>query len=80
MINNEKLQELMNKLNDLAKKNNVLLTDKAENIARVRIRLNIPLDKCPCSYDNTTRGCISEKCLQEINENGICHCCCFKRK
>ena len=65
-------------LQRLAKENNVELTDNAVNIARFRARAGIPLDKCPCSPLDKDRGCISKKCLNEINMFDTCHCRCFR--
>ena len=65
-------------LKRLAKENNVELTDNAVNIARFRARAGIPLDKCPCCPLDITRGCISIKCMYDINTFGTCHCRCFK--
>lgn len=67
-------------LKRLAKENNVELTDNAVNIARFRARTGIPLDKCPCSPLDKDRGCISKKCLNEINQFQTCNCRCFKIK
>lgn len=64
----------------LAKEAGVELTENTERIARARIRMGIPITVCPCASKDGDRGCISEKCLKEIAEGGICHCNCFERK
>lgn len=55
-------------------------TENTEKIAKVRVRMNIPMNKCPCHAKDTDRGCISDKCLQEIEEKGVCGCNCFIRR
>ena len=67
-------------LQRLAKENNVELTDNAVNIARFRARAGIPLDKCACCKLDTTKYCISERCMHDINFIGECGCRCFKKK
>lgn len=49
-------------------------------IAKARVRMHLDITVCPCAAQDTDRGCISAKCLREIEEKGICHCCCFRRK
>ena len=67
-------------LQRLAKENNVELTDNAVNIARFRARAGIPLDICPCERGNPERGCISAKCMNEIEMFNECHCRCFRKR
>lgn len=71
------MEKLMRKL---AKENDVEPTENLPKIAKVRERLGIEINICPCARDDMDRGCISAKCLREIKENGICHCNCFRRK
>lgn len=56
--------------------------DKSPNfdkIANARIKLRLDWNQCPCGGEG--RGCISELCQKEIEEQGHCHCnCYFKRK
>ena len=72
--------KILQDMQTLAKKNNVELTDTAINIARFRARAGIPLSKCPCSPLDKERGCISNKCMHEIETLGKCHCQAFGRK
>jgi S1-C subfamily serine protease len=65
---------------EIAKENNLELSDKAEAIARFRARADIPLSVCPCEQGATGRGCIGPKCWDEINKFGVCLCNCFKKK
>lgn len=64
----------------LADQHNVELTDNAENIARFRARSGLPLSKCPCAPGDPNRGCISAKCLHEIETLSKCHCQCYRRR
>ena len=63
-----------------AKEAGVELTENTEKIARARVRMGLPITVCPCASSDTDRGCISPKCLKEINEANICHCSAFRRK
>lgn len=53
-------------------------TEALAKIAKARVRLGLDITVCPCGKDKD-RGCISAKCYREIQENGICHCGCFKK-
>ena len=64
----------------LAKEAGVELTENTERIAKARIRMGIPITVCPCASKDTDRGCISPKCLQEIQETRRCHCNCYERR
>lgn len=64
----------------LANEKGVEPTDFTEKIARVRVRLGIPISVCPCASKDTERGCISTKCMNEIKEVGQCHCHAFRRR
>lgn len=66
-------------LQRLAKENNVELTDNAVNIARFRARAGIPLSQCPCARGDTSRFCISEQCLKDIETFNECHCRVFEK-
>lgn len=70
------LADMMRAANDAG----VDLTENTEKIARARVRMGIPITVCPCGTEDTDRGCISPKCLKEINDKNICHCCCFVKK
>lgn len=76
MTEAERIYEIMK---TLAAQNNVVMTDNALKIAEFRAKRNIPIEKCPCDVKDSDRGCISRKCLSEINETGVCHCNCFKK-
>lgn len=64
--------------------NNLSLSKNYEKIANAKYLLfaskGLDFFKCPCDSENPERSCISKKCMEEINKNGICHCGCFKKK
>lgn len=64
----------------LAHENGVAPTENTEKIARARVRMGIPITVCPCAAKDEDRGCISPKCLAEINSEGLCHCRCFRKQ
>lgn len=67
-------------MRNIAKENNLELTENAYKIARFRARTQLPMDRCPCEQGAKDRGCIGPKCWEEINRDGICLCQCFKRE
>jgi ferredoxin-thioredoxin reductase catalytic subunit len=67
-------------MRELAKLHGVEPTENLPKIVRARGIMKIGIEICPCAADDKERGCISEKCLKEIKENGICHCKCYRRK
>lgn len=64
----------------IAEKRGVEPTEFLPKIAKAREVMKIGIDVCPCAKDDTDRGCISAKCMREIQEMGICHCHCFRKK
>lgn len=74
------VEELLSKIKQLAEQHNVAITDNAEKIAKARVLTKCDLDKCICDRDDAERGCISAKCMKEIQETGMCHCRCYKLK
>lgn len=73
------IEEYMDILEDIARENNLELTDNAIKISTFRYRHNLPITVCPCEQDAKDRGCIGSKCWEEINRDGICLCHCFKK-
>lgn len=67
-------------MRELAKLHNVEPTENLPKIVRARGIMKIGIEVCPCAANDKERGCISEKCLKEIMESGICHCKCYRRK
>lgn len=63
----------------IARENDLGLTDNVQKIAKFRERTQMPMDKCPCDPKADDRGCIGEKCWDEINKDGVCHCNLFRR-
>ena len=72
--------KMYNKMVLLAKKHNVEITENAVKIANFRERVGMSITVCPCAKGDPDRGCISEKCLHEIETTGCCHCGAFRRR
>lgn len=76
----EKAKIILAKITKEAKANGYKLTDNKEKIARAKANF-FGVDNwrcCPCD-PNSTRACISERCHEEIRENGLCHCRLYKK-
>lgn len=73
------LDEYENLMRKIAKENGLELTENAYKIARFRERTQLPINVCPCEQGSKDRGCIGSKCWEEINQQGICLCQCFKK-
>lgn len=71
--------EILAEMKVIAEENGVELTENAEKIASFRARTGLPMNLCPCDKSNPYRGCIGSLCMKEIEEDGICHCQCFKK-
>lgn len=71
--------EILTEMKVIAEENGVELTENAEKIASFRARTGLPMNLCPCDKSNPYRGCIGSLCMKEIEEDGICHCQCFKK-
>lgn len=55
-------------------------TDKISKIANAKaMMLGEDWIHCPCDPENKARFCISKKCQSDIEENGVCHCGCYKK-
>ena len=63
-----------------AEENDVRPSEYLCRIAKARVRMHKDITVCPCAPNDTDRGCISAKCLREIQETGTCHCNAFLRK
>lgn len=74
------VDEMYSDMKRIAEKYNVELTENAKKVARARVLTNCPLNLCICDRNDPERGCISEKCMKEIKEKGICHCRAFHKK
>lgn len=75
MNETEMIQEMLHR----AARAGVTATEYLPRIAKARIRMGLDITQCPCAKEDTDRGCISAKCLREIEEDGVCHCNCFER-
>ena len=76
----EQVTEMIKEMTTRAALAGVEPTENLEKIAKARVRMHLDISVCPCAAQDTDRGCISAKCLREINEEGICHCTAFKKK
>lgn len=76
----EQVAEMINEMTTRAALAGVEPTENLEKIAKARVRMHMDISVCPCAAKDTDRGCISSKCLREIEEEGICHCTAFKKK
>lgn len=74
------IETMYNDICNIAEKYNVDITDNARKIAKARVLTKCPLNLCICDRDDKERGCISPKCMKEIEEDGICHCKLFRKK
>lgn len=74
------LEEMLSDMQIRAEEAGVEPTEFLERIAKARIRMHLDITVCPCAAQDTDRGCISAKCLREIEETGVCHCNCYRRK
>jgi hypothetical protein len=74
--------EIYEKMKQIAVDNNVEITENAIKIARFRERAGLSINLCPCAKDEPypIRGCIGDKCREEIIKNGICKCGVYKKK
>lgn len=73
-------EEIKQIMLELARKNDVIPSFTMDKIANFRASRNIPVSVCPCDQKDKARGCISKKCLKEIQEKGTCHCRAFLKK
>lgn len=55
-------------------------TENLAKIAKARVRMHRDITVCPCHPDDTDRGCISAKCLREIEEEGVCSCTAYQKR
>lgn len=67
--------EVKTRMSVLAESYNYTKSPNFDKIANARIRMGLNWNQCPCGGEG--RGCISERCHQEIREQGHCHCNCY---
>lgn len=80
LSNEAKIEIMYNNICKIAEKYNVGISENARKIARARVLTDCPLNLCICDRNDSERGCISPKCMKEVEESGICHCRCFVKK
>lgn len=69
------------KLQKIAERNGLKTTELLDSISTVKKGLlGNKWIYCPCEPENAKRYCGSKKCLNEIKEQGTCHCGLFRRK
>lgn len=69
------------KLQEVAKANGVIVSEKLEEISEVKFRKfgEDSWEKCPVEPDNVERFCCSHLCQSEIRGLGACMCGLFVR-
>ena len=63
----------------LAAERGVVPTVNLPKIAKARVTLGCPITQCPCDKKDPNRGCISDKCYKEIQDEGYCHCRAYRK-
>jgi hypothetical protein len=63
------IDEMYYNMKKISEKYNVELTENAKKIARARVLTDCPLNLCICDRNDPERGCISDKCMKEIQES-----------
>lgn len=71
--------EVLKEMRTIAEENGYELTENAEKIAKFRAKRGLDLGRCVCDPKNPYKGCISNLCRKEIEEEKICHCHCFRK-
>lgn len=74
------IDEMYSEIKKIATKYGVEVTENARKVARARVLTNCPLNLCICDRNDPERGCISPKCMKEIETQNCCHCKCFRKK
>lgn len=69
------VQNTKNKLIRIAD-NNCFIVNNLSKIVKAKRLLfrHDSMMRCPCAANDKDRYCGSPKCIQEIKENGVCHC------
>ena len=74
------MNEIEEEMRKIAEEKGVEPTEYLPKIARAREMMKIGIEVCPCDAKDKERGCISAKCMEEIQKKGICHCKAFRKK
>ena len=75
------LNIVQNEIRKIAKQKGYIYSNFLKNIATAKLRM-FGIDKwfqCPCDASGE-RFCISEKCKQDIEKEGKCHCNLYLKK
>ena len=69
------ITKIVDKFKKLADVNGYTLTENAEKIANAKLNFfgEKQWAKCPCDPESD-RACISKRCKEDIERDGICHC------
>lgn len=69
------VKKIIEKFEKLANVNGYILTENAEKIANAKLNFfgEAKWAKCPCDPESD-RACISKKCKEDIERDGVCHC------
>lgn len=81
-MKNEDLDLIQQNILNEAKINNLNVTDNLQKISKAKLKFFGLNDwyRCPCyGQDDLEHGCGKEACLNEIKQNGICHCKLFTK-
>lgn len=81
MGNNEE-EIIFEKMKEMCESKGFAYTDNTRKIARAKKNLFGLSEwfRCPCDSKNGERFCISTQCQKDIEEKGICHCNCYRKK
>ena len=73
-------EEIKAELEKIAKENNYTLTNNVDKIINAKLRFfgEENWRKCPCVQDSE-HACLSDKCRNQIETTGKCHCNLFKK-
>ena len=73
-------EQIKQNIEEKAKAEGYGLSDKADAIARAKLRFfgRDNWAQCPCD-PNSDRACISQHCKEDIAKNGVCHCNLYRR-
>lgn len=80
-VSDEDKAKVIEEIKKLAEENNFGLTYNVERIAAAKVRF-FGVDnwkKCPCVNDGE-HSCISPKCREQIEKEGVCHCNLYKKE
>lgn len=77
----EELDEIVSCIKKKAEASGLDLTQNLIAIARAKQRFFgiLSWSRCPCDKDSD-RSCISSRCKEEIEKNGVCHCNLYKKR